>query len=165
MIYYVSTPVGIDVPIKEIQHRLYDGIRSLWSLTEDQVRSFPRAYKQDGRIMLFTSTYLDADGFLDDAYAVQYFFLEQEPRSFNNDIFQTPVDIYFFVNLETVKGTSKRFDEEVKQDIFNIVRMASGNFTSFGEIDLEGYNEKMNMQPYHSFKATTNLIYRYDKTI
>jgi hypothetical protein len=164
VIYSVTTPVGLDVPIKEVQHRIYDGIRSLWSLTEDQVRAFPRAYRQDGRIMLFTSYYLDADGFLDDAYVVQYFFLEQEPRSFSRDIFSTPVDIYFFVNLDTAKGTTKRFDEEVKQDIFNIVRSSAGDFQSFGEVDLEGYNDKMNMQPYHSFKVTTNLTYRYDKT-
>jgi len=175
MKYSVTTPVGIDIPIKNLQAFLYRGLISLWGLTEAQVRAFPRAYRLDGKLQVFdSSNYLDTDALLDDAYALQFFFLEADRRDFVSQTnlvmgnhFVVPVEIYFFVNLQTVKPTmtAKRADEEVKQDVFNIVLQGSGNFTNFDKIELEGFNEKMNLQPYHSFKVTTNIIYRYDKTI
>jgi len=167
MIYTVTSPVGIDVPIKNLQNFLYRALRSAWSLTEDQVRAYPRGRRLDGQIRFFTSSdYLDSDGLMDTAYAVQFFFLESERRDFANEHFSAPVDIYFFVNLQTVKpALTTLADEEVKQDVFSVVRQGSGNFHGFDKVELEGFNEKMNMYPYHSFKVSTNLIYRYDKTI
>lgn len=175
MKYSLTTPVGIDVPIKNLQAFLYRGLISLWGLTESQVRAFARAYRLDGKIKVFdSSNYLDADGLMDDAYALQFFFLESERRDFVDlksslygTHFTVPVEIYFFVNLLTVKSSLStiRADEQVKQDVFNIVLQGSGGFLNFDKIELENYNEKMNMQPYHSFKVVTNLIYRYDKTI
>ena len=175
MKYSITTPVGIDVPIKNLQKSLYDKLRQLWGLTETQVRSFARVYRIDGKLKVFDSSqYLDADCLMDDAYALQFFFLESERRDFTDmknlvmgTHFSVPVEIYFFVNLLLVKSsmTTIRADEEVKQDVFNVVFQGSGNFVNFDKIDLDEFDEKMNMQPYHSFKCITNLIYRYDKTI
>ncbi len=165
MIYSITSPVGIDVPIKNLQRFLYDGLISLWGLSEIQVRSFPRGYKQEGVKFFSTDYVLDADGLLDDKFALQFFFLESRQRVFDTE-FRVPVDIYFSVNLKTVKPSiTWRADEEVKQDIFNIVRSGNENFVQFDSFDLEGFDERMDLHPYHSFKVTTNLIYRYDKTI
>lgn len=164
-------PCGIDIPILNLRESLERELMSLWNLTTDKVRSFGRAYKIDGKQREYTTKYSETDNLLDDKYALQFFFMDVEKREFT-DAFQTfgthfrvPVDILFFVNLALVKPLiSWRADEEVKQDVFNVVLQGSGNFGSFDVIDLDGYNAKMNMQPFHSFKVTTNLSYRYDKT-
>jgi hypothetical protein len=166
MIYSVATPKGIDVPIKTLQSFLHTKLRTLWSLTEDQIRAFGRAYKDSKGLKFFNNGYLDADGFQDDKYPVQFFFKESDRREYSESRFSVPVEIYFFVDLSMVKPliTTTLADEEVKQDVFNIVLQGSQNFQAFDVVDLEGFKDKMNLFPNHSFKVVTNLNYRYDKT-
>jgi hypothetical protein len=194
MIYSVINPVGIDVPIRGIQNDLYNGLKNLWNLTGGQIRAFPRAYRSDDKIVSETVTALTVDStlitidsdlgtsdsegtyepikaFFDDRFALQFFFLDSDKRDFVSQSqvigshFVVPCEIYFFVNLSVCKPLLKhRADEEVRQDIYNIVKMRSEQFIGFDGIDLGEYNGKMNMNPYMSFKVITNLIYRYDKT-
>jgi hypothetical protein len=194
VIYSVSNPVGIDVSIKGIQRDLYRELRSLWSLTEGQIRAFPRAYRSDEKVVAEASTAITIDdtlitmdsdlytmdneginepigAFFDDRFALQYFFLDLDKRDYVSQSqvigshFVVPVEIYFFVNLKVCKPLiTLRADEEIRQDVFNIIKMRSEQFIGFDKIDLGEYNAKMNMNPYMSFKVITNLIYRYDKT-
>lgn len=166
-LYSKTNPVGIDRPINVLQDFLYQRLQSLWSLTTSQINAFPRVYRIGQDIRHFTSgkDYNPLDLLLEDKVPVQFFFLDNQSRTFD-DSWSTEVDVYFGVKLSVVKPSiSHRADEEVKQDLYNILQQGSEGVVSIQQVDLNGFEERMDMQPYHFFRFTLKLTYRYDKTV
>lgn len=142
-----------------------------WNLSASQILSFGRVYKiekGDGftlRWFMSDNDYIEHDMILDDKYDVQYFFIDPDIRSFTT-LYEQDIEIYFFINITTVKpGITHRADEEIKQDIHCLLRKFEG-LKSIEKIkDLPGYTQRMDMQPYHSFKAIITIKHGYEKTI
>lgn len=171
MIYNKTSPVGLDKVVQNIQNRLYEDIQSVWEIASTTILSYGRVYKieKDDAYTLrwYTSDndYQDHDMLLEDKYAVHFYFLDTDIRSYTS-LVETNIEVYFFVNLTTVKPSIvHRADEEVKQDLFNILHKFEGLNTLERIKDLPGYKSRMDMHPYHSFKATITIKHGYEKTI
>ncbi len=171
MIYKKISPIGLDRNIQFIQERIYENLQTVFGIAETTILSYGRVYKIEKgdsytlRWYKSAEDYEEHDMLLEDKYAVHYFFIEADSRSFISQ-YETDVDVYFFVNLKTVKPSiTHRADEEVKRDIQCILRKFEG-FQGLERIkDLPGFEVKMDMQPFHSFKSTIKIRYDYEKTI
>lgn len=171
MIYSKTSPVGLDRVIQNIQARIYEDLQSVFNLSESDILSYGRVYKiekEDGYTLRWYSSsndYQEHDMLLDDKYKVQFYFIDTDIRSYTS-LVNTDVEIYFFVNLTSVKPTIAHMaDEEVKQDIFNILCKYEGLNSIERITNLPGYSPSMDMHPYHSFKAKIQIRYGYEKTI
>jgi hypothetical protein len=165
--YTKTNPVGIDRPIHHLQEFIYRQLQTTWGLSTSQINSYPRVEKIGDDLKYFSQgkDYQMNDFLLEDKFAVQFFFLANGSRSFSM-LWETEVDVYFSVNLSTVKPTiTHRADEEVKQDIYNILQQGSEGVVSIQPVDLKGFKDRMDMQPYHFFRFTLKMTYRYDKTV
>jgi hypothetical protein len=168
MIYRKTNPVGIDYCIDVMQKDLYDRILELWSLTEDQVLSYPKVYRvsktegdtNEALRYYSSSSYLSHDMLLDNKYAVQFFFLPVGTSDYTNWLFHQDIEIVFYVNLTTIKPLiTHRADTEVEFDIKNNLARPE-SFKGIGSCKgLPGFNELMDMQPFHSFKILTTITY------
>jgi hypothetical protein len=168
MIYSKTNPAGIDYCISVIQSFLYTEIQRIWSLSEAEILSYPRverirkreiddkerlAYFSDGK-------YTQDDMLLDDRYSVLFCFYPINRPEYMNYLNYQDVEILFFVNLSKLKPSiTHRGDEEVRSDIRSILPRPEAYKGTYDLIELPGFTEVMDMQPFHSFKILTTQTY------
>lgn len=168
MIYSKTNPVGVDYCISVIQSDLYSQIQALWSLSANQILSYPRVERirkreidDKERLAYYSSgKYTDGDMLLDDRYAVLFCFYPINKPEFNNNLNYQDIEIIFFINLSTVKPSiTHRADEEVRSDIRSILPRPEAYKGTYDIVELPGFQDVMDMQPFHSFKILTTQTY------
>lgn len=187
MLNVVSSPVGVDVPIRKFQEKIHPLIMAKWGLdplvsAENALyQSYGRAYKNrkdSGYVAeVFTSGTEYKDVYWDDTLnAISFFGIGQQ---ITHAIKETvDVHLVFFVDLAKVKPaiTNKRADEEVRLDLLNIIQTNNFGFRLTGmELGIENVLKEypgtrrderlkyVDMHPVHCFRLNFSLT--YDKNI
>ena len=169
-------PVGIDRPIDKIQQALYTGLvtNGTWTMYE----SYHRAYKnetKDGIVPeIFTGKKDYKDAFTDDGFtATSFFLIPNEVGVVEGQKFQAEISIIFQVDLAKLYPNapdSRRFDEEMHNEILNILNDLDANFTDVDYVTsldsvyagLDTSKIKWNdLQPYHVVRFTVTANYDY----
>lgn len=169
-------PVGIDRPIDKIQQALYTGLvtNGTWTMYE----SYHRAYKnetKDGIVPeIFTGKKDYKDAFTDDGFtATSFFLIPDEVGVVEGQKFQAEISIIFQVDLAKLYPNapdSRRFDEEMHNEILNILNDLDANFTDVDYVTsldsvyagLDTSKIKWNdLQPYHVVRFTVTANYDY----
>ena len=169
-------PVGIDRPIDKIQQALYTGLvtNGTWTMYE----SYHRAYKnetKDGIVPeIFTGKKDYKDAFTDDGFtATSFFLIPDEVGVLEGSKFQAEISIIFQVDLAKLYPNapdSRRFDEEMHNEILNILNDLDANFTDVDYVTsldsvyagLDTSKIKWNdLQPYHVVRFTVTANYDY----
>ena len=174
MIYQITNPEGIDFYIQRLQTSLYSYLKTLWGLTDSAAGTrydcYARAHQQwtkDNGIVPYA--YVGADEyrevFFDDTKAcISFFDL--------GSVFQTKVgfstanvSLYFHLNLNVVKPSAFRLDENVRNDVKNFIDSGGNGFSAnnimIGEKKVlenyGGYRKRVGMKhtdmhPFHLFR-------------
>lgn len=177
MIHTINTPLGVDVPIQQLQSDMFTQLRNVWGLSEDDWESYGRVYRnqnQDGYVpeaYKIDGNYTEV--FLNDTVAVSSFFGLGEQTTYDIG-FRVPVHLVFNVNLSALKKEMfHRADEEVRRDVklyladysfgFTLTTIETGIDNVFREYPGSRRNDSLrarDMHPYHMFRANMTLFYR-----
>ena len=158
----ITTPIGIDVPIKRLQTRFSDDLFS-----GKTYYSYPRCYEIDGEQHVFTSG-IDYEKLTqnDSIHALSFFVVNSEDE-IEIETFEADVSIYFFVNLaQLCSSITNRADANVRREVMQIMDLKPYGF----EVDNIEWGADVeddivnDMQPYYCFRINTKLVYEYTKT-
>lgn len=172
-------PVGVDIPINNIQTFLYNkynafNIVSYGRVYKDIVsQNKDRVYKNERSGRIFPYFYDSNDEYkevlLDDGYDLCYFFNVEDTEEFkeNGDVI-SPCEIIFVFNLTNIKGNLQRRDEEIKQEVleylykfkgvFNITEIVRGLDNVY--YNFRGISEYFkDLQPYFHLKIRGEILY------
>jgi len=175
VIYTKENPIGIDIPIQNLQKYLYGKLCKIWGISEDEYTSYCRVYRnqtKDGYIPEFYKGNNEySESLPDDRVSALSFFSMTEKATNNMGAITQNVALIFSVNIEKLnKNVPHRADEEIRQDVIELVnsRLFGFEFLSietgiknvFKEYKTEGikFND---MHPYHCFRL--NLKIKYNK--
>lgn len=163
-------PVGIDIPIQDLQTKLHDDLIATWGITTAQYYCYGRVYINPLKEGLSFETYEGSGEYIDvlpgDSIPARSFFVWEE--SAYDEKYTAEIGIIFFVNVSVLKSSiAHRADEEVRKDVhdilrkepfgFKISRLVTGINNVFPEYRKLKYDD---MQPYHVFKFITELKYQ-----
>lgn len=171
-----QTPVGIDIPIQQMQTYLYSSLLTIWGLNDATYNAYGRAYNnatQDGyspEVYNGNNEYNEV--FYDDRFAATSFFgLGNEVRV-NNRAVTADVFIIFMLNLNLVKPGLNRNDEECHIDVQKLATRIFYGFTCTGLIvginqvfkEYSGWKKDKGIRftdthPQHCFRLNFKLQY------
>ena len=162
--YQITTPVGIDKQIQKLQLMFFD---RLWNspLVYD---SYGRSYQVDedgenAEVAAFTggNDYEKLKG--NDNVDALSFFVANSGVEIGVGLYQSTVQIYFFVNLATCYDSiTNRADENAHREVLNILRLHPYGFKPLGITwggNISNFKITDNMQPYHVFMISAELNY------
>jgi hypothetical protein len=158
----IETPVGIDIPIQNLQNRFTEKL-----FPGKKYTSYGRAFIMDQTPMVYSGANEYQEVLLDDSQATSFFTVEPEIEIKNNEA-TARVDIHFFVNLATLFEFSHRAVEEAHVMVNEVLNINTFGFRVFRMIQgIESIKdfkirkpELMDMQPYYCFKFECSLIYK-----
>lgn len=175
MNYLKTNPQGIDKAIQRAQVLLYDALNTLWGIELD---GYGRVYKNEKSDKVVPEVYKsenDYSGTLFTTEKAKFFFETSDKSDFSHDTyFKSLIGVYFIVNLDTINIASHRADEEIRQNVFAVLRESpfremksievgiknvASNFTNI----LEGNTKWADKHPYHVFKIVSEVEYYYDQ--
>lgn len=173
MLYTKRNPVGIDIPIQQLQKRLYEKLPDAWEINDNKYKSYGRIYRNQKESGLVPEVYLGnneySDSFFDDKISVLSFFDVAEERDYQGADVKANVGLIFCLWLNDIKkNIAHRADEEAIKDV---VLLCKGPFHGFKlsrivtgiENVFRGYNidpvKFRNMQPLLCFKLGFELTY------
>jgi hypothetical protein len=167
--YPITSPCGIDAPIKKLQSLF---AASLWSSNTYNVyaRAFENVKKGGIVPEIYTGNNQYVDMFEDDTVDAMSFCVVKDSEPFSDAMFRGTVDIIFSVKLNKLYSTlTHRADETVLNDIMEIMKRNPYGFrpqsVSRGIDNVySGYvfdNKIMNnLQPKFHVKITCELFYQ-----
>lgn len=184
MLYTKTAPVGVDVPVQNLQSFLYTQLKNKWKIDNDvDYDAYGRVYREqttEGYIprMFVSSTQSDntlyKDVFFDDSLnSAVSFFDTGSALTYDNRTATIKAWMIFMVNLAKLKKTIEhRADEEVRRDVallcqnsrwgFRLTEIDTGYKKVFSEYDglLKGEQPVLrDMHPLHCFRLGFTLIY------
>lgn len=162
-----NNPVGVDKHIQRIQRKLYD------SLSTGNFDGYGRIYsiERSGKHLpcWYVSDREYKEVLLSDRLDGSFFFnIDNTQQVDLSDDVTTNCEILFTVNLETMKGSNGRQDEEVIQDVLDVLQKFKGIFNITQVVrgldlvysEFRGVaNYFKDLQPYFHFKVKGNLLY------
>ena len=169
-IHSISTPTGIDLPIKKMQYHLKKHLN--WIETE----IFGRVYKNNSDGLIVPQVYKKNGNYTKDVYYndkknAHIFFIVSDDHTFKNSQLAVDVKIVCMVNLNKVIGTlSHRADTEIQKYVYDIVKKnrqfeITGIHTGLKKV-LEEFDtskiERTDLQPLHIFSINTTVKYRFN---
>ncbi len=175
MLYTKGSPVGIDIPIQNMQEYLHEELNTLWFLGGNDYQAYGRCYRNQKDNGYIAEAYKRRNEYgelyLDDKYPVMSFFGVGENIDFKTSN-SAKVHLVFFVNVQRVKNLQHRGDEEVRKDVQSLVQsryqgfVLTGIRTGINNV-LEEYpgsvrDEGMkfrDMHPFHCFRLDFTLQY------
>lgn len=171
MNFVKTSPVGIDIPIRKLQTRIYnvlcdwgdiDGYGRVYRNPKKD-RVIPEFYKGDG----------DYQEVLINDCRDSIFFFDMHPETdvSNRDYATTRLDIIFYVNLKNLIGLTDRQDEEVRNRVIQILKSKPYNYrmekmyTTIDKVysEFKGVAEILknkDMSYYHHFRISGLISYR-----
>lgn len=179
MLYTKSAPVGIDIPIQNLQTILHTKLNEVWQMSAGDYRAYGRCYRNQKDSGYVAEWYIGSreynELYLDDRVKVISFFGLNSPIDHKISNI-APVHLIFFVNVQSVKNLSHRGDEEVRVDVQNIVQ---GDWYGFNlnrvvlgiENVLDEYPGSLrdvglkfrDMHPFHCFRFDFDLLYNINQ--
>lgn len=163
-------PVGIDIPIQDLQTKLHDDLIATLGITSAQYYCYGRVYVNPQKEGLVFETYEGSGEYIEvlpgDEIPLRSFFVWEE--SSYDDKYAGEISLIVFANLTVLKSLiTHRADEEIHKDYhdilrkepfgFKIVRLVTGINNVFPDYRKLKYDD---MQPYHVFKFITELKYQ-----
>lgn len=175
MIYKIGSPVGIDYYVQQLQQYLYDYLKTKWTLTDSTAGTVYDSYGRVYRLMMkdygtvpeaFTGGTDYKEVFFDDTRAALSFFdVGDVIKNDTTNTMTANVSLYFQVQLNIIKPSVYRLDEDARLDVKNFI---DGNGMGFfvkaiatGEKEVfknySGYRKKAgtkytDMHPFHCFR-------------
>lgn len=179
MLNLKTDPVGLDIPIQELQKFLHTRLKALWNISDDVIEANGRCYREKVDGGYIPRLYDTASGvyknveFVDEIHSAVFFFDVWDSVRQNGATATAKVDLIFMVNLQHLKpNVSHRADEEVRHDVEKIcivprqslvlkefgsgIKYVFGRFDGMTTKDLEQYRD---VHPLHVFKLTFDLVY------
>lgn len=173
MIYLVSDPVGIDIPIDRIQKFLYSGLN--W----DKMQMFGRIYKNqgdNGKLPQYNdgSPEYQKDVYISDKNNnANIFFVVNDVHKVVNPVeMESIIKIVFMVNLEKIYGPeNQRLDSKAHKDVFDLLTQKNQFIITSLETGLEtvlkdfdtSKIKKADLQPLHIFALVGKIRYNITK--
>lgn len=173
MNYVVSTPIGIDSTIQEVQIDLYNALSEKWA---EEFHGRGRVYKNkknNGSVCL--EYYLDnnnyEDVYFDDSVSGTFFFIDDDNETTEDEkVFTNNVKVAFIVDLSRIYPSDvERVDALARYDVVEILRnVAYENYEITGtekgiENVFSGFNTENikfdDIHPYHCFAVNIKLTY------
>lgn len=163
-----TNPVGIDIPINQLQTAIYD------QLNYTNIEGFGRCYLiQDKKQNKIPANFDQGNDYTEvlpndkNGSNGHFFFMETEKSKIDGPIAETEVDIIFLLNIAKLKpAIAHRADEEVLSDIFGIIeKYKIFNVKEFvkGPKALEDFDTNLlDMQPYFFLKITGTIKYQFN---
>lgn len=179
MLNAITTPTGIDIPIKRLQTRLHSSLLTKWGIDTAKYQCYARCYrnrKDGGYIAEVFNGSSDTGGidykevYWDDALSAISFFGLSGEQEYQTGGISADVHLVFFVDLSALKPNAPhRADEEVRRDVIEAIGANSYGFTLQSvELWLENVLreypgsrrdnrlERVDMHPVHCFRI--NLL-------
>lgn len=176
------TVQGVDEAIQGMQTFLYNQLKNIWGLSDDDYKAYGRAYKnqdESGSYMpeVFVGVGNDPnqtdyqDTFFDDTVKAVSFFGMGESEKYSVGSSTVPVFMIFMVQIPTLKtGFTSRADEEVRQDVKRLWMAHRFGFTMTGTEtgianvfrEYPSWAKKVKFRdehPWHCFRINSNLLY------
>jgi len=139
MIYPITNPKGIDLPISKLQAHIHSALLIAWGLSANEYKCYARCYRQklnDGYIPAVFDGLEYKDVFGEDTLAAQSFFGVSEREQYKaTEGAVADVHLVFFVNLSrlsTTKDLAHRGDVEARVDVTKLVNRSYHGFTLTG---------------------------------
>jgi hypothetical protein len=166
----IVSPVGVDIPIKELQSSFANNLPTLWDTL--LYYSFGRCYlkKVDaGNIPVIYTGGTHYYDILQDTTIDCHSFFNELPSTItrvNKFLYRSTVDIIFSVNLSKIKASlTHRADEEALKDVVYLIENDSNFEIQTIVKGLDAYsgffygNFPVELEPMFLFKLTTQVIY------
>lgn len=172
MLYLKEKPTGIDIPIQNLQQRLYDHLRKTWGLSESDYNSFGRVYRNRTERRYVPEAYIGngeyQETFIDDRFPVTSFFSVGETVNNNMGTMKAAVSLVFCVDLNRIKPDIKhRADEEVHFDVWGLcdmfMRSRDSIVTGIDNVfrEFPGARIKFDdIHPFHCFRINLSVMYK-----
>jgi hypothetical protein len=184
MLQLIDTPVGVDVPIRQLQQWLYPQLMKVWGL-DDSIAAqsslyecYPRCYRNRKDNGYVAEVYIGSGEYKDVAWndnlnAISFFGIGTNIKNKKSPVDEVDVHLVFFVNIDKVRpGFSYRSDEQVRLDVENIIQADYFGFL-FKSVDLGIENVlkeypgsirnqlevAVDMHPVHCFRINFVLIF------
>jgi len=176
MLNVITTPVGIDIPVKKFQEKLHRDLIALWEIDTATYECYGRCYRNRKDQGYVAEVYTGSNEYKDVLWndnlnAISFFGLR---NAIKNDISQkAEVHLVFFVNLANLKPSlPNRADEEVRLDVLNVVQKFNFGF-AYTDLELGIENvlreypgsyrdtrlKNIDMHPIHCFRLNFQLTY------
>lgn len=181
MLYIKENNTGIDSNINGFQQMLYPKIVELWGLVSADPKgfnSYPRVYRNEGSDGYYPEIFVSNNDYkevlIDDKIVGLSFFGIGENIPFQDNRFQAPVHLCFFVNLKKIQGGAERQDEKIRQQVARLVQGTKAfGFQFIGiETGIENVFREYpgirrtagikfrDMHPFHCFRLNFNVNYK-----
>jgi hypothetical protein len=178
MLILKTDPVGIDVPIHQLQSLLHNKLVQQWNVPNEKYKAYSRCYRNNDGDNGYIAENYEGDGeykevYWDDALSVVCFF--GIGSSIRHDYVKelASVHLIFFVDLAKVKpAILHRADEEARKDVLNAIGPGRFGFDYSGyELGIENVlrdypgsrrNNRLkavDMQTVHCFRLNFKLLY------
>ena len=170
-----TDPVGIDIPINQLQKKLYTELTKVWTLTEQNSLFTGRCYKNNTDLGLIPELYNSNSEYsellLDDSKKAQMFFLIGDRTTISSDMETSNIDIIFLTNASLIYPNSRE-DERIRNDALNICFRSYCGFILTGVTtgvenvfkEFTGWKSKnssyVDMHPYHCFRLSFIATYK-----
>lgn len=178
MNHLVDNAVGIDAIIKKVQTDLYSELVNLWSTQQYAIKlnGYGRVYKNTRGFKKIPEIFLGKendyeDAFYDDNADANFFFIENDSHSSDDEVFfVNKMKVVFSMDLTKCYSGTDRLDALAHRDVISIMRNIpmSGKYNITGyEVGLErifsGFSitgiEKDDLHPTHIFAVLIDLNY------
>lgn len=171
----LTSPLGIDKEIQQLQVDLYDFLISRWvnnldaygrvykNKDENDDTVFPQYYKGEGEYK--------KDVYHNDEVSGTFFFIDaDESTTEDGFVYVSVVKCVFMVDLKKILPNSvDRADQEAQRDVIEILRELSPGKFSIVEVQkgisniFSGFDQvkikDLDIQPYHCFSVNIKLSY------
>lgn len=171
----LTSPLGIDKEIQQLQIDLYDFLISRWV---DNLGAYGRVYKNkdENDDTVYPQYYKGKDEYKKDVYhnddvSGTFFFIDaDESTTEDGFVYVSVVKCVFMVDLKKILPNSvDRADQEAQRDVIEILRELSPGKFSIVEVQkgisniFSGFNQvkikDLDIQPYHCFSVNIKLSY------
>ncbi len=178
-----NSTVGIDVPIQQLQKKLYSQLKVVWGITNDtDYSSYGRAYKNQTNDGISPEVFIGGmdyrDIYFDDTLKALSFFAIDDTVKYNEGSATSNVSLIFMVNVQTLKPSiTHRADEEIRQNVTSLIRPQMFGFTIQSIVtginnvfkEYSGWMKTTgiryrDMQPLHCFRINMALLYKLSDT-
>lgn len=175
MLYTKTNPTGIDVPIQKAQKLLYNRLNTEWGI---ELSAYGRAYINKSRGNKIPEVFVDGKDYKDvlGTDDSRFFFVASDSaQRYDNSLYETDVDIYFLIDLKSVKpSVNHRADEEVHNNVdyvlnhtdLTINSMETGIENVLSDFDLKDSDNfnYADFESYHVFKMECTVQYNLQTT-
>lgn len=171
MNYTIETPIGLLVPIQQLQNKLFDKLPALWNnQTIDGYGLCELINDENNKkdVMWFLSKNDSIQ--VSVAEKTKFFFIQREQsKKINNIDYQTTIELVFIVDLAKIKpnvahrNQSKAEAQAEAEKIINLY--GRFNITNLDPTGYESalrqikYTQEDDKQPYHVFRFDLSIIY------